>query len=893
VQKTFEDRKGRLWVGTYFGGLNLLDPGKGTFRRVGGDEVHGNNIVSLGEDAQGNIWAGTDDGGLNRCDLRTGRWSHYFGHEGKMPDIRVIFTDHRGRLWIGQSGLYLYDATRDTFTCYTDKAGLSHEFIKGILEDGLGNFWIGTGGGLTCFNPDTYAYTRYNRGDGLQGLEFEPGAYLETKAGEMLFGGTNGFNAFFPRDIQRNTYVPPVYITGFQFGGQRVEAKDTLHLGYRQSTFAFTFTALNYSVPENNQYAYMLEGFDKDWHYVGNEHKANYTNLDPGTYVLRVKASNNDGVWNEEGARVLIVIAPPFWKTWWFAVLVALAVIAGGYTYYRFKRRLELAKLEEKKREEIHQVQLQFFTNISHELRTPLTLILGQVEKLYKVDVSPTLSHYYASIRRNATRLMGLINELMDFRKLETGTLALHVMPGRLDLFLGEIADEFKDCAVEKNIRFRVETGKAAPAWFDRQVLEKIVLNLLHNAFKYTDAGGEITLEALPGLEGFTPSFAHELILRGDRRAKRYRYIRVADTGIGISAESIAHLFERYYRISESHLGSGVGLAFVRSLTQLHKGDIFVYSERYKGTEIIVGIPSEEEEYTAAERWASGVQAGRVQLESIRTAGVEQELAPEPDTTEGRGEDAPLILIVEDNAELRDFLKDTFAPYYRVETAGDGEEGWGRVKETAPDLVVSDVMMPKMDGVAFCRLVKQDLGTSHIPFLMLTAKNTGSAQLEGVESGADHYFAKPLSMDLLLATVRNIFHRQRQLQDRYQHDYQVQARELVHAQKDKAFMEALLETIEAQLINPELDVEYLCSQLGMSRTRLYQKIKQITGQSIGEFVRTIRLKRAVHILLHEDVPFTEVMFRIGIQSQSYFTKAFKKEFGKTPTQFLQDAKRGH
>ena len=900
VQKTFEDRKGRLWVATYFGGIDLFDPLKGTFRRIRGDETgetrfSGNNVVSLGEDSQGNIWAGTDDGGLNRCDLRTGRWSHYFTHEGKAPDIRVIFTDHRGRLWIGQSGLYLYDPAKDTFSCYTDKAGLSHEFIKGILEDGLGNFWISTGGGLMCFNPDTYAYMRYNRGDGLQGLEFEAAAYLETRSGEMLFGGTNGFNTFYPRDIQRNPYIPPVYITGFQVSGRKMDARDTMRLSYLQSTFSFTFTALNYSVPENNQYAYMLEGFDKDWHYVGNEHKANYTNLDPGTYTLRVKASNNDGVWNEQGARMLIVIAPPFWKTGWFGVLVVLAVTGGAYGFYRFKRNLELARLEDKKREEIHQVQLQFFTNISHELRTPLTLILGQVEKLFKTDASPTLRHYYASIRRNAGRLMALINELMDFRKLETGTLSLHVMPGRLDLFLEEIADEFRDWAGEKNVRFKVETGAPAPVWFDRQVLEKIVLNLLHNAFKYTDAGGTITLEALPGLEGFAPSFVNELVLRNDYRARRYRYIRVADTGIGISKESIAHLFERYYRISESHLGSGVGLAFVRSLTQLHKGDIFVYSERYQGTEIIVGIPSEEENYTPAERWSAGGAAGRVQLESIRDEipGVAVAL-PEGLPAAGAMSDseAPLILIVEDNAELRNFLADTFAPFYRVETAEDGESGWAAIRESAPDLVVSDVMMPGLDGVALCRLVKQDLGTSHIPFLMLTAKNTGDAQLEGIESGADHYFTKPLSMDLLLATVRNIFMRQQKLRDRYQRDYQVQARELVHSQKDKAFMDALLETIETQLVNPDLDVDYLCGQLGMSRTRLYQKIKQITGQSIGEFVRTTRLKRAVDILLHEDVPFTEVMYRIGIQSQSYFTKAFKKEFGKTPTQFLHEVKRG-
>jgi len=896
VQQTFEDRKGRLWVATYFGGLDLMDPATGTFQRVPGDatgetQVYGNNIVSLGEDAQGNVWAGTDDGGLNRCDLRTGRWSHYFTHEGKAPDIRVIFTDHRGRLWIGQAGLFLYDPVRDTFTCYTDKGGLSHEFIKGITEDGLGNFWISTGGGLTWLNPDTYDVMSYQRGE-----EFEAGAYLQTRAGEMLFGGTNGFNAFFPRDIQRNPYIPPVYITGFQVSGKPVGVRDTLRLTYRQSTFSFTFTALNYSAPENNQYAYMLEGFDHDWHYIGGEHKAGYTNLDPGTYTFRVKASNNDGVWNEQGARLLIVIAPPFWKTVWFGSLVLLAVAGGAYGFYRFKRNLELERMEERKREEIHQVQLQFFTNISHELRTPLTLILGQVEKLFKTDASPTLRHYYASIRRNAGRLMGLINELMDFRKLETGTLTLHVMPGRMDLFLEEIAGEFRDWAGEKNIRFSVDTtgfspGAPAAAWFDRQVLEKIVLNLLHNAFKYTDAGGAVVLQALTSLEGFAPSFANELLVKNEYRGKRYCYLRVADTGIGISRESIQHLFERYYRISESHLGSGVGLAFVRSLTQLHKGDIFVYSERYRGTEIIVGIPCGEEDYTAAERWVAGA-AGRVQLESIRAEVPEEPGPPRLDEAAFSREavsEAPLILIVEDNAELREFLADTFQPSYRVTTAVDGEDGWASIQSSPPDLIVSDVMMPRMDGVTLCRLVKQDLTTSHIPFLMLTAKN--DAQLEGVESGADHYFTKPLSMDVLLATVRNVFHRQQRLRERYQRDYQVQARELVHSQKDKAFMDALLETVEAQMVNPELDVDYLCGQLGMSRTRLYQKIRQVTGQSIGEFVRTARLKRAVHILLHEDVPFTEVMYRVGIQSQSYFTKAFKKEFGKTPTQFLQEARR--
>ena len=882
VQKTFEDRKGRLWVATYFGGLNLLDPVKGTFTRVT-QGMSGNNVVSIDGDRNGDIWIGTDDGGLNRCDIHTGRFTHYFSHGEKSPDLRVIFTDHKGRLWIGQAGLYLYIPAQDTFVCYTQTAGLDREFIKGMTEDAQGNFWISTGTGLIRFNPDTRSFNRYNKGDGLQGSEFEAGAYLQTRSGEMLFGGTAGFNAFNPADIQKNPYVPPVYITGFQVFNQKTDVgdmSDRISLSYKQSTFSFTFSALNYTVPENNQYAYKLEGFENDWHYSGGEHKANYTNLDPGTYTFQVKAANNDGVWNEQGASIQIVIAPPFWKTGWFTLLVILLVVGGAWFFYRFKRNLDLHRLEEKKREEIHRVQLQFFTNISHELRTPLALIIGPVEKLLQLEMPSGVRHYYHSIHRNAQRLMSLINELMDFRKLETGAVTLHVMKGNLSLFLDEIASSFNDWAVEKSIHFTFHTGEGLDqVWFDRQMLEKIVLNLLHNAFKYTGKDGNIVLEVLPGLDHFTPSFSNELVLKNEYRAGRYVYIRIADTGIGISGDSIQHLFERYYRISESHLGSGVGLAFVRSLTQLHKGDILVYSERHKGTEIVVGIPVGESDYADNEKWVQGASAHRVQLESL----VLPEEAPV-------SRDLPLLLIVEDNEELRQFLLDSFSPYYKVSEASDGQSGWEKAKETLPDLIISDVMMPGMDGNAFCRMVKQDMTTSHIPFLMLTAKSAEYANIQGVESGADAYFTKPVSIDLLLLTVRNIFARAQKLKEHYTRDYRVQARELVHTEKDKAFMDTLMETVESQLVNPDLDVDLLCVRLGMSRTKLYQKIKSITGQSIGEFVRTVRLKRAVHIMLHEDVPFTEVMYRIGIQSQSYFTKAFKKEFGKTPTQFLQEMK---
>ena len=914
VQKIFEDSKKNLWVATYYGGLNLFDRKTKTFTRVAADEeqrtsLYGNNIVSINEDKSGNIWIGTDDGGLNCLNAATKSFTHYFNNEEKLPDLRVIFIDSKGKLWVGQAGLYLFDIEKNAFGLYTEKAGLSTEFIKGITEDERGNLWIATSNGLTQFNPQTHAFKKYNTGDGLQGLEFEANAYLKTRNGEMYFGGINGFNSFYPENININKFIPPVYLTDFQIFNQRIlpgqanaflkndiSVTETIRLPYKQSTFSFGFAALNFTASQNNQYAYRLEGWDDDWNYVGTERKASYTNLEPGTYTFRVKASNNDGVWNEKGAAVTIVITPPFWATWWFKMLVAVVLSAAAIVFSRFRRSQEIKKLEEKKREEMHQVQLQFFTNISHEFRTPLSLILGPLEKLQREDSRFTFNHYYKVIARNAHRLMNLINELMDFRKAEAGVLKLNVMPGNLEVFLKEISEEFSELAQQQNIKFEVTTPQGlAEVWFDRQVLEKIIINLVSNSFKYTADGGTITVNVFQSLYELNPSFANELILKNDYQGKKYVYIRVADNGIGISKESIAHLFERYYKISDSHLGSGIGLAFVKSLTFLHKGSIFVYSERNRGTEIIIALPVSKEDYDKNEQWMSNNQERGVRLESIHNkydhdffiteeTSHQHDLATSPQTK-------PHILVVDDNGELREFLKESLSPHYHIIEAADGQDGLNKAKEAFPDLIISDVMMPNMDGIDFCRTIKADIDTSHIPFLMLTAREALESKIEGTQSGADYYFSKPLSMDLLLLTIRNIFSQKQKLKERYSKDYHAQAKELVHSSKDKEFIEELLSIIESQLTNPDMDVDYICNKIGMSRTKLYQKIKHITGQSIGEFVRTVRLKKAVGIMTHEDVLLTDVMYRVGIQTQSYFTKAFKKEFGKTPTQFLQELKK--
>ncbi|MFL9482826.1 two-component regulator propeller domain-containing protein [Chitinophagaceae bacterium LWZ2-11] len=910
VQKTFEDKEGNLWVATYYGGLNLLNADNQSFSKFtqtksGTSKLSGANIVSLNEDRHGNLWIGTDDGGLNCYNRTTDVIEHYFNKEEKVPDIRVIFFDKKGQLWVGQKGLYLFDEAKKTFNPVQDKAGLSTTFIKGITEDEQGNLWISTSNGLTNFNPVTLAFKNYNTADGLQGLEFETNAFLRAKDGEMFFGGVNGFNSFFPKDIQLNSYVPPVYLTDFQIFNKNmnvgqtgsplttdVNATEAIKLSYDQSSLSFNFAVLNYTGAENNQYAYKLENFDKDWNYAGTGNKASYTNLSPGKYIFKVKGANNDGVWNEKGTSVVIIITPPFWQTTWFMLLAALLIIGCTYLALRFKRSLELRALEEKKREEIHSVQLEFFTNISHEFRTPLTLILGPLEKLMKEDARPFVQHSYQTMHRNASRLLSLINELMDFRKLEAGALRLKVSKGNIGSFLTEIADEFEEWSQEKKIEFKLVIPPALSATrFDRQVLEKIMLNLINNAFKYTQEGGTIEVDVLQSLHNFKPAFENELLFKNDYRAKEYIYIRVADSGIGISKESILHLFERYYRITESHLGSGVGLAFVKNLVFLHKGDIYVYSEKHKGTEIIIALPAGENDYNPEEKQSH--HEGEVKLESIiyRQEPIVTAYNPMPDDAIGTQDAQQHILIVEDNIELRNYLKENLSPLYQISEASDGGEGFEKTLDVFPDLIISDVMMPIVNGIDFCRQVKQDIATSHIPFIMLTAKDALEAKLEGVGSGADFYFAKPFSMELLLLTIRNVFEQRKKLKERYSKDYHIEAKELVHSEKDKIFIENLLTVIESQLVNPELDVDFVCSEIGMSKTKLYQKLKSISGQSIGEFIRTIRLRKAAEIMTKEDVPLSDVMYRIGIQTQSYFTKAFKKEFGKTPSQFLQELKK--
>ncbi|WP_207420655.1 hybrid sensor histidine kinase/response regulator transcription factor [Desertivirga brevis] len=912
VHKMVPDEKGNFWVGTYFGGLNYLNTATGTFTRFISNRnqtqaMWGNNVISICEDVRkGNLWIGTDDAGLNYFDKTTGTFNHYFVNESRPREVRIIFKDSKNRIWVGAKGLYLYNRKHDKFEHFNKGSALNDDFIKGILEDNQGLFLVSTLNGLVCLDPDKGTSRRFNTSDGLQSLEFEANAVLKTRNGEMYFGGINGYNYFEPGKIPTNKVIAPVYFTELFIFNKKITPnqddsplKDDLPfvseitLDHEQSSISVNYAALNFTSPNNNQYAYKLEGFDKDWNYVGNSTRASYTNLNPGVYTLKVKAANNDGLWSPRMATLTITISPPFWQRLWFQLLMGALIFSIIYYMLSLRRKLELEKLEEKKKDEIHQMQLEFFTNISHEFRTPLALITSRLERLFKENDNNLLLPHIRSLFKNATHLLDLVNELMDFRKVETGALQLHVSKSNLNSFLNELTEEFTILAQEKKIELIVKKApELTETWFDRQVMERVLTNLIHNSIKYTSPGGVLIIEIItsPSVE---LSFQNRLSFNSDYHPLRSVAIRVKDSGIGITADSLKVLFERYYRITDAHLGSGVGLALVKSLVMLHKGNVMVSSEKNIGTEFIVTIPCSSDDYSDKEKRNSEKQVFNTNLESI-SGGSKSELFDqiEPGIIQ-EIDDSSInkhILLVEDNPEIRSLLRDSLTPYFNISEASDGLEAYEIVKEHFPDLIISDVMMEGMDGIEFCKLVRENENISHIPFIMLTAKTSLEAQISGIENGADYYLTKPVSAQLLLQTVNNIFKQRQKLKDHYTRGHQVEIRELVHSAKEKNFMDKILEIIEKNIENPDFDTEFLCREMAMSKTNLYHKLKGITGRSISDFIRSVRLNKAKEIMVNEDVLINEVMFRVGIQTQSYFTRVFKNEFNLTPSQFLQELK---
>ncbi len=902
IWEIYEDAQKQLWVGTLSGGLNRFLPDiNGFFRyRKEPGSLHSNYIAALAEDEEGNLWIGTESG-INVLNKRTGKFT-YYEHNSKDKrslgnnNVTALLKDTRGNMWVAtRDGLNYFDKATTFFHHFNQSDGLAESNLLTIMEDNAHTLWLGTTNGISRawvqngVNGALQIQVRnYDERDGLQGREFNENAALKTQRGEMIFGGANGFNIISPEAISHNTIVPDVVLTDLRVFDKSPQPGEVINnrvllktaisaikeitLKYHENIFSLEFAALNYSNPEKNQYAYKLEGFNNDWLTADGTHRTvTYTNLDPGKYIFRVKASNGDGVWNEKGTALLVTILPPFWKTIpafiIYALLVAAILFAARrLTIQRAHMRFQLAQ-QKKEAERVHELdllKLKFFTNVSHEFRTPLSLIMAPVEKMLKHTNEPEQKKQYQLIYRNARRLLALVNQLLDFRKLEMRELRLYPSLGDIVSFVKEISYSFTDMAGAKHITFHFATDiPSLQISFDPDKLERILFNLLSNAFKFTPEHGsiEVMLAMRPG--------------DGDNQNMQYVSIEVKDSGIGIPPEDQDKIFERFFQHdvpgSILNQGSGIGLAISKEFVRLHQGIISVASEPGKGTCFTVLLPV------------------NVPITEPATSGSEELLAEPIEEQPGQpgkaGRKKPVILIVDDNEDIRFYLKDNLRRNYTVYEAVNGAEGWEKTKQHQPDLVITDVMMPVMDGMELCRTIKNDKHTSHIPVILLTARSAAEPKLEAFQVGANDYVTKPFSFEMLQSRIKNLLAQQEAMRKLFQKQVEVNPSEISITSVDEQFIRQAIETVETNISNPDFSVEDLSRALHMSRVALYRKLLALTGKSPLDFIKTIRLKRAAQLLEKSQFTISEIAYEVGFNNPKYFARTFRKEFGILPSEY--------
>ncbi|GGK87882.1 two-component regulator propeller domain-containing protein [Rufibacter glacialis] len=908
VWELYEDTQGHIWVGTLRGGLELFDPAQNGFIHssvgTGKFPIHCDYISSITQDRHGNLWVGGGYG-IDVFHKETGK-SSYFSHDPRNPrslisnNITYIHRDSRNRIWIGTTeGLDLYQEKGNTFTHFTVKDGLPNNTITTILEDKNGQLWVSTHNGIAQLTVQqkggkySYHFRNFDEQDGLQGKAFNENAALRTRRGELIFGGANGFNLFRPEQIRKNQAAPRVVFTDFQLFNQSLEAgqpvngrvilakavsdTDQITLEHDENAFSLEFAALNFLHPEKNQYRYRLEGFDKEWHTVtDNNRKITYTNLDPGTYVFNVMASNNDGVWTPTATRLTITVLAPFWQTpLAFGLYVVLAIIA-LVLIRRVELRRTTARFElEQERRQAHQLheldllKIKFFTNISHEFRTPLTLILAPLEKLLKGTEDPGQRQQFQMIQKNAKRLLHMVNQLLDFKKMDLEDMRLSPTRGEVVAFVQETVHSFANLSDTKGIALNFSASvKELTVYFDHDKLEKILFNLLSNAFKFTPPQGQIHVE----LHGHTSDSSSEGIMILE--------LKVRDTGIGIAKENHKKIFDRFFRDTvPAHLmnqGSGIGLALVQEFVHLHGGVITVDSAPGSGSCFTVTIPVKESVEKAPETILS---APYEPAEEPASPADRRRLAfPEP---------KPVVLVAEDNEDFRFFLKDSLSPHFHILEAQDGKEGWQKALAYLPDLIVSDLMMPVVDGMEFCQKIKGDPRTSQIPFVLLTAHTSDEKKLKGLDIGANDYLTKPFHFDMLLSRIRNLIAQRELLQKVFEKKISVQASQNEIVSLDDKLIRKAIQYVEDHLSNPDLSVEEMSRELGVSRVHLYKKMVAITGQSPVEFIRKIRLQHATQFLEKSQLTVAEVAYKVGFNNRKYFTKYFKEEYHILPSQYAE------
>ncbi len=917
IRDITEDASGNLWVAVHGGGVSRLNLRTGAFKNYKANypdwqhSLSNDWVFTVFADSKGRVWAGSVSG----VSVLMPEKEHFisYNHQNSTlshNSVRSIFEDNKGQIWIGtENGLNKFDEQRRDFVVYTERDGLPNNFIMGGMADQEGNLWISTNHGLSRFNEAEQSFRNYSMLDGLQSNEFFPGAYFKGEENQFFFGGKNGLNSFNPSAIRDNAYKTPVVITDFKLfnrevaiGGEQaplqkhISQTHEIELSYDQNVMSFGFVGLNFVRPEKNQYAYMMEGFEKEWNYVGNRKEATYTNLDPGVYTFKVKAANNDGLWNEQEASLKVTVLPPFWQTSWaygfYFCFVAIMLYAyRSATVYRERRRsrLRLEKLEAEKIHELDTLKLNFFANISHEFRTPLTLIGDPVDKLVSEGNSLRIDErqgLYQLIQRNSRLLLRLINQLLDISAADAGMMKLRVVQWDIVQFTRSIADAFAYKAEQNSIVYIFAPGTdAAEVYFDPDKLEKILFNLLSNAFKFTPECGKIAIN-LSVVDDAT-----QLPARLQKEASSIQYVKIAveDSGVGIPPEEKDKIFERFFQVEKKGYrkkGAGIGLTLVKQLVERHYGEVEVVSEMGKGSTFTIWLPVAAESFGADEFELADVKIPQEFGMESKPGAEEAPEIKEP-LQEKVSADSPLLLLVEDSHDVRHYLRDNFKGKYRIEEASNGVEGFEKAVSKMPDLIISDVMMPELSGTALCRKLKSSESTCHIPVILLTAQAAEHNQLEGLETGADDYIAKPFSIPVLKAKVKNLIAVRKLLKQRFSEDPDFKPAEVAVNSLDKKFMERVLQIVEENMANSRFSPDVLASELGMSRSQLYRKMKGLTGLSVSIFIRNIRLREATRLLKDKGLTIAEIAYGTGFSDPAYFSKCFKEVYAKTPTDYIQ------
>ncbi len=932
IKALLDDGQGNLWIGTFLGGLDVLNLRTQTFRHYTNNpsdpgSLSDNRVWALLKDSKNDIWIGTTSG-VDLFNQSSGTFKHYTNlSEGQVnwlaeddqhclwigSDFLTIFNpndqsiirvnestrgmlqDSKKRFWLATNnqGLALYSKEKGVQKYYTEKNGLANNQTLAILEDDDHFLWISTTNGLSKFDPEKERFHNFSLKNGFQNNQFTYGAALKTRNGELLFGGISGFNVFDPAKIKAGDYFAPIVLTDLKIFNKSVKIgnskRDVLNkciseterikLRYDQNSITLDFASFDYANNVGIQYSYFLENFDRDWTEPSVKRSATYTNLDPGEYTFRIKTVSIDRQESNQGPALTIVVLPPYWQTWWFRLLLLAAIAGLVYMLITFlvnkeklKNDLVLEKLKANKLHELDMMKLRFYTNISHEIRTPLTLILGPLEKMKNNQLPPSeIKGHVEVMHRNATQLHQLINQLLDFRKLESGNLKLVLSRGDLVAYVSEIVASFGKMAEEKEIELKFNSlKKSLITNFDSDKVAKIMNNLLSNAFKFTSKCGKIAVNL---------SLVFDPAENSDD--KRLVEITVKDSGIGISESNIEKIFTRFFQVGDNNTaqsGTGIGLALTKELVKLHNGNLFVTSKPGKGSKFTVQLPFDEVELAQPEEQTMP-ESGKIQEQFV--------VSPEEHLGDQQTAGQKIMLLVDDNADVRYFIKSHFAGSFQVLEAANGVEGWDIALKTIPDIIISDVMMPDMDGFEFCRKLRKDERTSHIAVLLLTALGSREHEIEGLSYGADDYITKPFDLVLLQTKVENILSVRQSLKQKYTGEILLQPRNVILSSPDERFLQKAITVVEDNIDDPDLDIEKFASEIGVSRMQLYRKLNALTEMTVKEFVRSIRLKRAAQLLVQKKLNISEVAYAVGFRDLSHFRKCFRQEFGMNASEYVE------